>query len=221
LREVLKTGLNYCLASAALAEGTNDHTIQIVTNPVPYVINGVWYSKAATNNITPTTCAVQAVGTRCRYLIALDASGNVIVTKGTEVQALSYGAVTTLSFNPTEKKLVDSAGGLTGGWRVNDKVLVSGFTSLENNGLFTVEAVDDNGGWIKFAENGMVEEAEGDSVTITRESPLPDLPYGQAPLGYLRVTTGTTSFTVGTQDITNDIGTGSTAFVNLSRMPAQ
>lgn len=220
LREVLKTTRNIALASAALAEGTNDHTIKTVTNPVAYMIDGVFYSKSATDNIAPTVCAAQAAATRCRYLISIDKDGNVQVTKGTEVTSLTTGAITTLSWDATLKRLCDSASGL-GSFRAGDKIAVSGFTEEENCGIFTIDVVESNGAWVQVKENVMASEAAGDSVTVLRESPLPDLPYKQAPLGYLLITTGTATFTVGVDDITDDIGTGSASFVNMGLMPAQ
>ncbi len=210
---------NIALASAALAEGTNDHTIKTVTNPVAYMIDGKFYSKAATDNIAPTVCAQQAASTRCRYLISIDSGGNVQVTKGTEVRACSYGAVATLSWNAEEQRLEDSASGL-GSFRAGDKINVSGFTEEENNGIFTVRYADKDGKFLHIVENVMVSEAAGDNVTVFVESPLPDLPAKQAPLGYLIVTTGTTAFQVGVDDITDDIGTGSASFVNAGIMPS-
>jgi hypothetical protein len=207
------------LASAALAEGTNDHTIKTVTNPVAYMIDGKFCSKSATDNIAVTTCTVQAISKRCRYLISIDADGNVAVTKGTEVRALSTGALTTLSWDATEKKLKDSAGVAFASFRVGDMINVSGFSEEENNGIFHIDDVETNGAWVKVRENVAVSEIEGDSVTVLVESALPDLPYKQAPLGYMIITTGTTAFTVGTQDITDDIGTGSVSFVNCGVMP--
>lgn len=73
-----------CLGNAQLAEGTNANTIKTV-QAIDFVINGIMYSKAATDNIAMTACAAQAVLTTCLYLITINASGTVKITKGTEV----------------------------------------------------------------------------------------------------------------------------------------
>ncbi len=219
LQDQLNILRNISLASAALAEGTNDHTIKTVTNPVTYMVDGKFCSKDATDNIAPTVCAVQAVSKRCRYLISIDSGGNVAVTKGTEVRTCTTGALTTLSWDAVEKKLKDSAGVAFASFRVGDMISVSGFTEEENNGIFHVDDVEGDGAWVKVRENVAVSEVEGDSVTVLVESPLPDLPYKQAPLGYLIFTTGTTTFQVGVDDLTDDKGTGSFSFVDCGVMP--
>jgi hypothetical protein len=220
LREVIQSLKNMSFTSAIWAEGTNDSTIKTTTNTVVYMIDGVLCSKSPTDNIAPTVCASQPAGKRCRYLITMNASGTVLVTKGTEVTSLTTGAIATLAWNAVEKKLVSSANSLAS-FNAKDLILVSGFTSLENNGVFHVDEVDVNGAWLKVRENGIVDEVEGDSVTVLRESPLPECPVKQCASGILTVTTGATAFIVGTDDITGDIGTGSTAFTQIGAMPTE
>jgi hypothetical protein len=210
---------NIALASAALAEGTNANTIKTVTNPVAFMVDGKFYSKAATDNIAMTACAEQAAGRRCKYLISIDSGGNVQMTKGDEVRSLTTGAIATLSWEALQQRLCDSAGGL-GSFKAGDYINVSRFTEEENNGTFRVRYVAPDGSWLQVVENSMVDEVEGDNVTVLVEAPLPDLPIKQAPLGYLLLTTGATSFTVGSQDLTGDIGTGSASFVNMGIMPS-
>lgn len=217
LRNVLQGFKTMALSDGAFAEGTNDHTIKS-TATVTYMIDGLFCSKTATDNIAPTVCASQAAGKRCRYLISLNSSGTVTVTKGTQVTSLTTGGITTLSWDAEQKKLCCSADSLAD-FSPKDLILVSGFTENENNGVFTVEEVEGDGGWVKVRENGMVTEAAGDTVTVLRESPLPELPPKQAPVCIMTVTTGTTAFTVGTDDITEDIGTGSVAFAEIGAMP--
>jgi hypothetical protein len=220
LRDILQGLKTMAFVSGLWAEATNVNKIKTVTNTISYMIDGVLYTKSPTDDIVPTTCAIQPAAKRCRYLITLNAAGTVTVTKGTQVDSLTTGAIATLAWDAVQKKLVSSANSLSS-FKAKDLILVSGFTSLENNGVFTVEEVGPLGAWIKVRENGMVDEVEGDNVTVLRESPLPECPAKQCPSGIMTITTGTTSFTVGTQDITNDIGTGSVAFTNIGAMPTE
>lgn len=65
-----------------LAEGTNSATIK-TTDACSYTIAGVTYEKAATDNIAITAAAEQAISTYCLYLVSINSSGTVTVTKGT------------------------------------------------------------------------------------------------------------------------------------------
>ena len=76
--------INCALNACGLAEGTNAQTIQIAA-AVHFAINGVIYDKAITDNITMTACAEQAISTYCMYLVTLNASGTLKITKGTEL----------------------------------------------------------------------------------------------------------------------------------------
>lgn len=69
---------------ADLAEGTNAATIK-TTDACSYVIDGVIYEKAATDNIAITATTEQAVSTYRLYLVSIDAAGTVTVTAGTAV----------------------------------------------------------------------------------------------------------------------------------------
>lgn len=73
-----------CYGKAGLAEGTNPATIQ-TANAIDYAIDGVLYTKAATDNIALTAATAQADGTTCMYLIEINSSGTVSSVKGTEV----------------------------------------------------------------------------------------------------------------------------------------
>lgn len=75
-----------CLDAAVVAEGTNAATIK-TTNAISFMIDGVLYAKAATDNIAVTAASVQAVSTKCMYLVSITAAGAVVVTKGTAVGA--------------------------------------------------------------------------------------------------------------------------------------
>lgn len=74
---------NFNLANAVLAEGTNANTIK-TTAATSFSVNGLLYSKAATDNIAMTACAVQADLTSCMYLVTIETDGDVVITKGTE-----------------------------------------------------------------------------------------------------------------------------------------
>ena len=119
------------------------------------------------------------------------------------------------------RRIFDSAGGLPG-FQVGDKILVSGFTNDENNGIFTVDVNDKDGKFLQVRETGLIAVAAGDSVTILRESILPDLPYMRTPCGILRITCGTVTFTPGTDDLTDQVvtaGGGTFDFTNIGVMP--
>lgn len=72
------------LSSAGLAEGTNVATIKVVT-AFDYVCDGITYTKAITDNIAMTVCDEQAVSKACMYLVSINKTGTVQMTKGTEV----------------------------------------------------------------------------------------------------------------------------------------
>ena len=77
-------GGNLCLAKAGLAIATTTTKIK-TANAIDYAINGVLYTKAATDNIAMTAADAQAAGTSCLYLVCIDKDGNVTTVKGDEV----------------------------------------------------------------------------------------------------------------------------------------
>jgi len=84
-----------CFSKAGLAEGTNANTIKIAAPNgagVDYSIKGIMYHAADADNIAMTALAQQAVLTTCLYLVCLDSSGNLSITKGTEVLKAKYDA---------------------------------------------------------------------------------------------------------------------------------
>lgn len=220
--DALRTLNSIALGSFVIEEGTNDATIKTTSGngltATPYMIDGCYYTKATTDNVTATACAEQAVNTRCRYLISIDKAGTITTTKGTEVTSVTTGAITTVSVNAPLRRYTSTAASFTSFAKKN-YVNITGFTYDGNNGVFRIGAVDPSGYWFEVEEGRQVTEAAGDSVTIVRESPLPDLPLANCPCAILIITTGTTTFTVGTDDITDDIGTGSSSFVQLASMP--
>uniref|UniRef100_A0A6M3XKQ9 Uncharacterized protein n=1 Tax=viral metagenome TaxID=1070528 RepID=A0A6M3XKQ9_9ZZZZ len=146
----LVRGGTACFSKAGLAEGTNDHTIKTAAPNgagVDFAINGLSYHKADTDNIAPTVCDEQALGTTCLYVVTLQTDGDVVVTKGNEVDNDD----------------------LSGGYAVLD--------------------------W-------------------------PTPPAGECPVGAIKVAAGTTAFTVGVDDITDDVGTGTITFYDFFAVPA-
>lgn len=73
-----------CYTTGVLAEGTNAGTIK-TTATLAFSIDGLMYSKAATDNIAMTAAAVQAALTDCAYLVCIDSGGTVSTVKGTAV----------------------------------------------------------------------------------------------------------------------------------------
>lgn len=106
----LTQGATLALAAAGLAEGTNANTIKTV-NTVPFVLDGRFYSKSATDNIAisysgpvvyqAAAGGIQAVnggfigginGSTRLYSIFLDASGAVSILPGRIVDTADLAA---------------------------------------------------------------------------------------------------------------------------------
>ena len=90
MRNVLS---NMAFGTAGLAEGTNSATIQ-TANALAYTIDNITYLKAATNNVAMTACAAQADLTTCNYLVSINSSGTIKLTKGADVLTTAYDAAT-------------------------------------------------------------------------------------------------------------------------------
>lgn len=116
----IRTGLsNMVLTDAAIAIATTKTKIKTVTNPISYLIGGVFYSKAATDNfwtLTGFNCA-NALFNKC--LLCIDSSGNMQIAAGTAGASAgtvvlpaipaSYAVVGQVLVNPT------GTGDFTGG----------------------------------------------------------------------------------------------------------
>lgn len=124
------------LSKAGLTNGTNAGTLRINAPNgagVDFAINGYAYHKADTDNIAFTAAAQQAAQTTCLYGIWLDASGNVVTTKGREVSnaALANGDV--VLQNPPEPTALAGNCALIGFLRIvtaNAATFTAGTTSL-------------------------------------------------------------------------------------------
>jgi hypothetical protein len=69
------------LTSAGLAIGTNTGTFK-TANTLTFTNNGVFKSKAATDNLAFSTSTALAAGQSCLFALWIDASGAVTTTQG-------------------------------------------------------------------------------------------------------------------------------------------
>ena len=69
------------LTAAGLAEGTNSATFK-TTNTLTYTSNGVFKSKAATDNLTFTAGTALAASQACLFGVWITAAGTVSTTQG-------------------------------------------------------------------------------------------------------------------------------------------
>lgn len=78
----LSQGGSFALTAGGLAEGTNANTFKTV-NTVTFVIDGVFKSKTATDNVAFTAGhSVVAASSSCLFLVCLDAGGNFSTAQG-------------------------------------------------------------------------------------------------------------------------------------------
>lgn len=119
---------NINLGNAQLAEGTNANTIKTV-QAIDYLISGLLYSKAATDNIAMTAAAVQAAGTTAVYLITIDVNGTVTITKGDQA-TIGQGTVLKWPAAP-------AASAVIGGFKLKNTTnpFTSGTTDLSAAGV--------------------------------------------------------------------------------------
>lgn len=72
-----------------LAAGTNTATLK-TTNAITYVISGIPYMTAATDNFCDMTTMTNLVGSNAnKYLVSVNASGTCVVTEGTKASTLA------------------------------------------------------------------------------------------------------------------------------------
>ena len=74
------------LTAAGLAEGTNSGTFKTV-NTLTFTNNGVFKSKAATDNLALSTGTALAASQACLFAVWINASGTVTTTQGPIVAA--------------------------------------------------------------------------------------------------------------------------------------
>lgn len=92
LMDLLTGLLNRCFGLPGLIIASAVTKIKTATTVI-YCINGRNYSKAATDNITITAGAVQAVSTFCKYLVSVNAAGAVTTTKGEDAATAALALV--------------------------------------------------------------------------------------------------------------------------------
>lgn len=81
--DMLTNLLNRSTGLAGLIIGGTTTKIKTAT-ALPFTINGLAYSKGATDNITIDAGAEQPISTFCKYLVSVIADGTVAVTKGND-----------------------------------------------------------------------------------------------------------------------------------------
>lgn len=74
------------LTAAGVAEGTNANTFK-TTNTLTFTNNGVFKSKAATDNLTFSTGTALAASQACLFAVWINTSGTVTTTQGPIVAA--------------------------------------------------------------------------------------------------------------------------------------
>lgn len=83
LRDLLTSLLNRSFTAAGLTIGGTATKIKTAVD-LKFCINGLMYTKAATDNIVITAGEVQPISTFCKYLVSIIADGTVVVTKGND-----------------------------------------------------------------------------------------------------------------------------------------
>ena len=83
MREFLINLMNQSFGQADVAIASTTTKIK-TTSAITFRIAGIPYEYAATDNITITACAEQAVGTFAKYLVSIVAGGTVTTTKGAD-----------------------------------------------------------------------------------------------------------------------------------------
>ena len=105
------SGFTGALSYALLAEGTNANTFK-TTNTAVYAINGVIYSKAATDNIAFSSGHTSlAAGDSCLFGVFLDSAGNFTTGQGNIVKTADITAkkeALKLPVVPADKALIGS-----------------------------------------------------------------------------------------------------------------
>ena len=69
------------LAAASLAAGTNTGTFKTAAT-LPFVSNGIFKSKSATDNLTFSTSTALAANQACLFAVWINAAGTVTTTQG-------------------------------------------------------------------------------------------------------------------------------------------
>jgi hypothetical protein len=124
-----KALLTMALSHGSLAQGTTPAKVKTVTTTINFLIDGIFYSKAPTDDLWTLTGLNCANGKYCRAILLLDSGGNasiVVSNQADSVRALSNPpipdgkcVVGTLTVHPT------GTGNFTGGTTaLNDGTVV-------------------------------------------------------------------------------------------------
>jgi len=103
MNELVRGG-TVCLSKAGLAIGTTPAELSIAAPNgagVDYAINGILYHLADDATVAVTAAAVQAVLTKCIYLVCLDSGGTLSTVKGTAQLTADLTAGTAVLAWPT------------------------------------------------------------------------------------------------------------------------
>ena len=103
MNELVRGG-TVCLSKAGLAIGTTPAELSIAAPNgagVDFAINGIIYHLADDATVAVTAAAVQAVLTKCIYLVCLSTIGGLTTVKGTEVLTADLVAGTKVLAWPT------------------------------------------------------------------------------------------------------------------------
>jgi hypothetical protein len=74
--------LNRSFTSGAIAIGGTTTKVKTAAT-VTYCLDGVFYSKVATDDFATLSGSTQAISTFCKYLLSIDADGDCTATQGT------------------------------------------------------------------------------------------------------------------------------------------
>jgi len=113
--------LNRSFGNAGVAAST---TVAKIVTAFDYAVNGVFYTKAVTNNVALTANTTQTQSTYCLYLLVIDSSGTVRCIKGANA-ATDVAILPTTSSTQTPFAYFKILTGLA-------KTFTSGTTSLAN-----------------------------------------------------------------------------------------
>ena len=93
MRRALEATSNFVVTHPQIQIGTAGTAVGIALNTAAsFVINGKLCAGTANTNIAfPTSLGTQGTGTYCKYLVSMNASGTVTITKGNESAAGTAG----------------------------------------------------------------------------------------------------------------------------------
>lgn len=102
LNKIIAAGRTKVLSECTFAEGTNDATVK-TTKAMAYMIDGVIYSKAATDNVATGSATAQATGTYAAYVGSINSTGTVAFQKAADgsTEAAALAGIADLTITAT------------------------------------------------------------------------------------------------------------------------